>query len=254
MIKLKTQEEIKILKEGGKRHAEILRKVASRVAPGVLVSDLDKYAHELVIEEGDEAAFLNYTPEGISYPYPNTLCVSVNDEVVHGIPEEGIVLQEGDIVSLDIGLKHKGFITDAAITVPVGEVSPEAKRLMEATRKSLYAGIKEAKPGNTTGDIGAAIEEIAKKEGLGIVRILSGHGVGYEVHEDPYIPNYGRPGSGTKLEVGMVIAIEPMFTLGEDDVSVAPDEYTFMTTDGSLSAHFEHTIAITEKGPLILTE
>lgn len=254
MIKLKTQEEIKILKEGGKRHAEILRKVASRVAPGVLVSDLDKYAYELILEGGDEAAFLNYTPEGVSYPYPNTLCVSVNDEVVHGIPEEGIVLQEGDIVSLDIGLKHKGFITDAAITVPVGEVSSDAKRLIEATRKSLYAGIKEAKPGNTTGDIGAAIEEIAKKEGLGIVRILSGHGVGYEVHEDPYIPNYGRPGSGTKLEVGMVIAIEPMFTLGEDDVSVAPDEYTFMTTDGSLSAHFEHTIAITEKGPLILTE
>lgn len=254
MIRLKTQEEINILKEGGARHAEILRLVSKKVAPGVSAKDLDDYAYKLIKEGGDTPAFLNYTPEGISYPYPASLCVSVNDEVVHGIPLKEIILEEGDIVSLDLGLKHKGLITDGAITVPVGKISKEAKTLISATKEALDLGIKMAKPGNTTGDIGNAISSVAEKFGYGVVKILSGHGVGYSVHEDPYVPNYGKPGTGEKLVPGMVLAIEPMFNLGSEEVCATEDEYTYVTEDGSISAHFEHTIVITEKGSIILTK
>lgn len=254
MIKLKTKAEIKILREGGRRHAEILKLVAQAVKPGVTTKSLDTLARKLIKEGGDKSAFLGYTPEGVSYPYPAVLCVSVNDEVVHGIPNKSVKLREGDIVSLDLGLVHKGLITDGAITVPVGRVSKEATALMKATKKALDLAIKSAKVGNTTGDIGNAIESFVKPLGYGIVRILSGHGVGYEVHEDPYIPNYGKRGTGEKLVAGMVIAIEPMLNLGTDEVCVTDDEYTFITEDGKLSAHFEHTVAITEKGPIILTK
>lgn len=254
MIRLKSKEEIKIMKEGGKRHAEILRLVAKKVAPGVSTKELDDYARKLIKEGGDKSAFLGYTPEGVSYPYPAALCVSVNDEIVHGIPNKKVILQEGDIVSLDLGLIHKGLITDGAITVPVGKISKEAKQLISITKKALDVAIKAAKPGNTTGDIGHAVESFVKPFGYGIVKILSGHGVGYSVHEDPYVPNYGKPGTGEKLVPGMVIAIEPMLNLGGEDVCATDDEYTYITEDESISAHFEHTVAITEKGPIVLTK
>lgn len=253
MIRLKTKEDIEKLREGGKRHAEILRKVSEIVVPGVTTKELDEYAHKLIIEGGDKPAFLDYTPEGVSYPYPASLCVSVNDEIVHGIPSD-FVLEEGDIVSLDLGLVHKGMITDGAITVPVGKVSPEAQRLMNITREALNIGIKQVKPGNRTGDIGNAIEQFVKPHGFGIVKILAGHGVGYSVHEDPYVPNYGKAGTGEKLVPGMVIAIEPMLNLGTDEVYVTEDEYTYITADEKLSAHFEHTVVVTEDGCEILTK
>lgn len=254
MIRLKSKEEIKIMKEGGKRHAEILRLVAKKVAPGVSTKELDDYARKLIKEGGDKSAFLGYTPEGVSYPYPAALCVSVNDEIVHGIPNKKVILQEGDIVSLDLGLIHGGLITDGAITVPVGKISKEAKQLISVTKKALEVAIKAAKPGNTTGDIGHAVESFVKPFGYGIVKILSGHGVGYSVHEDPYVPNYGKPGTGEKLVPGMVIAIEPMLNLGSEYVCATDDEYTYITEDESISAHFEHTVAITEKGPIVLTK
>ena len=254
MIRLKSKEEIKIMKEGGARHAEILKLVAKKVAPGVSTKELDDYARLLIKEGGDKSAFLGYTPEGVSYPYPAVLCVSINDEIVHGIPNKKVLLQEGDIVSLDLGLVHKGLITDGAITVPVGKISKEAKQLISVTKKALDVAIKAAKPGSTTGDIGHAVESFVKPFGYGIVKILSGHGVGYSVHEDPYVPNYGKPGTGEKLVPGMVIAIEPMLNLGSEEVCSTDDEYTYVTEDGSISAHFEHTVAITEKGPVILTK
>jgi methionyl aminopeptidase len=174
--------------------------------------------------------------------------------VVHGIPnEQPKILKEGDVVSLDMGLVHKGMITDMAVTIPVGVIDEKAKKLLEVTEKGLSAGIKVVKVGGTTGDIGAAIETHANKAGFGIVRELAGHGVGYAVHEDPYVPNYGKKGEGTKLRAGMVIAIEPMFNEGGDDVVLGEDGYTYTTRDGSRSAHFEHTVLITEKGAEILT-
>lgn len=254
MVRLKSKEEIDILREGGKRHAAILKEVAKMVVPGVSTKALDDRAQALIAEGGDTSAFLGYTPEGVSYPYPAALCVSVNDEVVHGIPYEEVILQDGDIVSLDLGLKHKGMITDGAITVPCGTISKEAKALIAATRKALELAVKAAQPGGHVGDIGHAIESFVGPLGYGIVKILSGHGVGYSVHEDPYIPNYGKAGTGERLVPGMIIAIEPMLNLGSEEVAVTDDEYTYITDDGSISAHFEHTVAITEEGPIILTK
>lgn len=253
MIRIKTKEDIEKLREGGKRHAEILRKVSEIVAPGVTTKELDEYAHRLIVEGGDKPAFLGYTPEGVSYPYPASLCVSVNDEIVHGIPSD-FVLEEGDIASLDLGLVHKGMITDGAVTVPVGRVSKSAEKLLEVTKGALNVAIKNIKPGKRTGDIGHAIEEFVKPYGFGIVKILAGHGVGYAVHEDPYVPNYGKPNTGELLRPGMVLAIEPMLTLGTDEVYVTEDEYTYITADAKLAAHFEHTIVVTEDGCEILTK
>jgi len=255
-IQLKTPADIKILREGGKRHAFILKQVVKAVAPGVTAKYLDDLAARLIAEGGDTAAFLNYKPYGAKRPYPASLIVSVNDAVVHGIPnEKEIVLREGDIVSLDLGLVHKGMITDAAVTVPVGKVSKEAKLLLKATKEALAIAIKEAKPGNTTGDIGNAVERIIRPLGFGIVEELAGHGVGFSVHEDPYVPNYGNPGEGEVLVPGMVIAIEPIINIGSPKVRLDRiDGYTYRTVDGSLSAHFEHTVAITKRGCQILTK
>lgn len=253
-IQLKTKEDIELLKEGGKIHAHILRALGNAVKPGVSAMEIDTLARALFEEAGVTPAFLNYTPEGVSYPYPAAVCISVNDEVVHGIPHEDIIFQEGDIVSVDIGVNYKGMITDAAITVPCGEISPEAQKLISITKEALHVGIAAAKPGNTVGDIGFAIQEFVKPYGYGIVKILAGHGVGYSVHEEPYVPNYGKKGDGPKLVPGMVLAIEPMLTLGSDEVAVTEDEYTYVTYDGSLATHFEHTIAITEEGTIVLTK
>jgi len=254
MIKLKSKEDIAVLREGGKRHAFILKELAAMVRPGLKVQELEDRARELIAEGGDTAAFLDYKPYGADRPYPAALCVSVNDEVVHGIPNEAEkILKEGDIVSLDLGLVHKQLITDAAITVPVGEISPELQELLVFTKEALMAGIKAAKGGKKIGDISSAIERIGQAHKYGIVEELSGHGVGYHVHEDPYVPNYGEPGKGISLKPGMVLAIEPMFNLGTRNVSLDVDGYTYKTADGKPSAHFEHTVVITKSGAEILT-
>jgi methionyl aminopeptidase len=234
--------------------AAVLQKVAEKVCSGISTKELDDYARTLIEAGGDTAAFLNYKPEGASYPYPASLCVSINNEIVHGIPKSDRILKEGDIVSIDLGLKHKGLFTDHAITVPVGKISKQSQLLLDVTQESLQAGIMVACGGNRVGDISAAVEASIKPYGFGIVRELSGHGVGKKIHEDPYIPNFGRKGTGAVLQPGMVIAIEPMINEGTAEVVLAEDDYTFKTKDGKRSAHFEHTILITEGDPEILTQ
>ncbi len=254
MIKLKSKEEIEIMKVGGARHAEILNELSKLVEPGVSTLILEEEARRLIREKGDKPAFLGYQPSGAKRPYPAALCVSINDEIVHGVPNEAErILKQGDIVSLDLGLIHKGLITDAAITVPVGAIDDEAKELIRITKKALEAGIREAKGGNTVGDIGQAIMDEVKKTKFSLAEDLAGHGVGYNVHEDPFVPNIGRAGEGEKLVEGMVIAIEPMVNVGKVGIKVASDGYTIKTRDGSRSAHFEHTVAITKNGNIVLT-
>jgi len=256
MIIIKTPEEIEILREGGRRLATVLYKVKEKMAPGVSTKDLDIYAEKLIKDMGDEPAFFNYRPAGAKIPFPASLCISINDEVVHGIPSEKKVLKEGDIVALDLGLKHQGLFTDMAITIPVGKVSAGSKALMDVTEQALQVGIDSAQVGNTVGDIGYAIESFVrsrKENKYGIVEVLSGHGVGRKIHEDPYIPNFGKRGKGEKLVPGVVIALEPMLNNGTKNVTLDPDGYTFRTADGKRSAHFEHTILITENGAEILT-
>lgn len=254
MITIKTPEEIAILREGGKHLASVLRKVKEKIAPGISTKDLDIYAEKLIRELGDTPAFLNYRPEGANKPFPASLCVSVNDEVVHGIPNQKRILKEGDIVSLDLGIKHKGLFTDMALTVPVGAVSKDKSKLMRITEEALQIGIDTAQNGNTVGDIGYAVEQFIRPHKYGIVEVLSGHGVGRAIHEDPYIPNFGKKGTGAKLVPGMVVAIEPMINLGTKNVTINDDGYTFHTADGKPSAHFEHTILITDGEPEILTK
>jgi methionyl aminopeptidase len=253
-IRLKNLNEIEILKEGGKRHSEILNALKDLVEPGVSTLILEEEALRLIKEKGDKPAFLGYTPHGAKRPYPASLCVSINNEIVHGIPNEAArILNEGDIVALDLGLVHLGMITDAAISVGVGAIDDEARNLLDVTKRALEAGIKEALPGNTTGDIGAAISEIVSKSSFKLAEDLAGHGVGYAVHEDPFVPNVGKKGEGEKLIPGMVIAIEPMVNTGKGGIRSLKDGYTIVTRDGSRSAHFEHTIAITNDGQIILT-
>ncbi|HEY4508883.1 MAG TPA: type I methionyl aminopeptidase [Candidatus Paceibacterota bacterium] len=254
MVNIKTEEEIEILKEGGKRHAFVLSEIAKKVVPGVSTNDLETFARELIKEGGDMGAFLNYTPKGAKRAYPANLCVSVNNEIVHGIPnEESLILQEGDVVSLDLGLKHKGLITDAAVTVGVGELDEKNRKMLEHCKEALALGIKAARGGNHVGDIGYAIESFIRPLGYGLCSGLAGHGVGYKVHEDPFVPNEGRKGEGELLRAGMVLAIEPMITLGTDKIVLDKDGYTYKTADGSNSAHFEHTVVITEQKPIVLT-
>ena len=255
MITIKKPEEIAILREGGKRHAEILRRVVAAVAPGATAFSLNALAEKLIKENGDEAAFLGYTPKGAKRPYPASLCVSVNDEVVHSIPnEKEKILKEGDIVSLDLGLRHNGLITDAAITVPVGKIDAAAEKLIETTKKALTIGIVAARGNGHIGDIGEAIEKFVRPFGYGIVRDLAGHGVGYAVHEPPFVPNFGKKGKGKKLLPGMVLAIEPMLNEGTEKVILTDDDYTYRTADGKRSVHFEHTIVITDSGAEVLTQ
>jgi len=249
-----TEEELKNLREGGKRLSSILKKVAEKTVEGTRVFELNEYAEKLIYEGGDEPSFLNYQPEGAEYPYPSSLCVSVNDEIVHGISTGNErILKNGDIVGLDLGLKHKGLFTDTAITVPVGEIDDESQRLIEMTKKSLFAGIKVVKDGVTTGDIGFAIADSVRDSGFGVVDELGGHGVGHKVHEEPFVPNTGEKGEGEILREGMVVALEPMLNAGTKDIILDDDGYTFKTADGKRSAHFEHTILVTEKGAEILT-
>jgi len=254
MITQKTKEEIESLREGGKRLALVLDEMRKIVSPGVSLRELNSLGEKIIREGGDTPSFLNYKPDGAPRAYPASICISVNDEIVHGIPNEGDrVLEEGDIVTLDAGVTHNGMIVDAAITVPVGEVSLELTKLMDVTRGARDAGIQAAHAGARIGDISNAIEEYVKPHGFSIYKELVGHGVGYSVHEDPYIPNFGKKGVGTELSVGNVLAIEPMFGLGSDQITLDGDGYTYRTKDGSASAHFEHTIVITEDGPEVLT-
>jgi methionyl aminopeptidase len=255
MIRTKSEKEIEILKEGGKRHAQILQALKEKVSPGVSTFALEEYARELVAQGGDKGAFLHYKPAGAKRPYPAVLCVSVNDAIVHGIPnEEEYILKSGDIVSLDLGLTHKNLITDSAITVGVGSITEKEKQLLYDNKEALYKGIEQAIVGNRIGDISYAIGSFARKKGYGMAEGLAGHGVGFMVHEDPYVPNEGKKGTGEILRPGMVLAIEPMLTLGGDAIILARDGYTYKTKDGSKASHFEHTIVITEEGPIILTE
>ncbi len=253
MIIIKTKKEIEILREGGKILGKILDSVIKKVKPGVTTDELDTYAYELIKKAGGKPAFLNYQPDGAPYPYPATICISVNDEIVHGIPSSR-VLKEGDVVSLDLGLNYKGMFTDHARTVGVGKINLKSKKLLSVAEQSLYVGIEKAIEGNTTGDIGHAIESFLKPYKYGIVRELAGHGVGRAIHEDPYIPNFGKLGKGEKLVAGMVVAIEPMVNEGGDAVIFEDDGYTVSTRDKKKSAHFEHTVLITDGEPEILTK
>jgi len=240
--------------EGGKRLAAVLAALRARVAPGVTAEELDALAEQMIRDGGDEPCFLGYTPEGARRPYPATLCVSINDEVVHGIPNESTkTLKEGDIVGLDLGLRHGGIVVDAAITVPVGKVSEESTKLIRATESALAAGIAAAKIGGRVGDISHAIQEEIERAGFTVIKELGGHGVGDHVHEKPFIANYGRAGMGEELVEGMVLALEPISTAGKAAVLLAPDGYTFRTKDGARSAHVEHTILLEAAGARIIT-
>lgn len=257
MIKYKTEEEIAIMREGGKIHARILKEVAKKVKPGVKTDELNTYAEQLIDEAGCTASFLGYQPEGTKRPYPAALCVSINEEIVHGIPNDGNerILFEGDIVTLDLGLTYKNFITDAAITVPVGKIDKKTQELVSATKEALDRAIAAMRLHGHIGDIGDAVLQVAKKHGFGIVEGLSGHGVGYSVHEEPFVPNKSKRGEGPELKKGLVIAIEPMFSLGSRDIKRLSDGYTYITRDKSLSAHFEHTVAVGYDGKIeILTK
>lgn len=249
------QKEIESLREGGRRLARVLRMVGSEVSPGVKTDTLNSLAERLIREAGDEPSFLRYLPPFAQRAFPSAICISVNDEVVHGIPSENpIELKKGDIIGLDLGVTHNGLITDSAITVPVGKINKKTQKLIETTRDSLLAGIEVARVGNHIGDIGHAIETCARKGGFSVVEVLCGHGVGRRVHEDPEIPNFGKRGKGEKIVSGLVIALEPMLNMGSKDVVLDDDGYTFRTKDGKLSAHFEHTILVTPDGPEILTK
>ena len=247
MITIKTEEQIKIIAEGGKILAAVLKDLGKMAKPGISTLELDRAAEALILSYGAKPAFKGY--EG----FPYSLCASVNENIVHGFPSK-YVLKEGDLLKLDLGVLYKGFNTDMAITVAVGNVSYEDKRLINVTKKSLRLGIKKAKVGNTTGDIGNTVQRFVEDQGFSVVRDLCGHGIGRSVHEEPKIPNYGKRGTGEKLIEGMVICIEPMVTAGDYNLRKSNDGYGYATKDNSLSAHFEHTIAITKSGPKILTE
>lgn len=248
---IKTPAEVLTIAEGGKILNSILRKTADLVKPGISTWELNEFAEKMIAKAGGRPSFKNYGPK--KNPFPSGLCTSINEVVVHGIPSRDAILKSGDIVGLDIGMEYKGLYTDTAITVAVGQVSPKAKKLIEITQKALNLAVKEARPGTTTGDIGYIIQKTAETAGFTTVRDLVGHGVGYDVHEDPAVPCYGEKGKGDKLMEGMVIAIEPMVCEKEYFVEFAKDGWTIKTADGGLSAHFEHTVAITKNGASVLT-
>lgn len=247
MIILKSPAEIEKMRSSSAIVAEVLAKVSELVKPGVKTLDLDRYAEEYARKKGARTAFKGYR----GYPY--SLCTSVNQEVVHGMPSDR-PLSEGDILSLDFGIFYNGYYGDAAITVPVGNVSIEADKLMSTTEQALYRGIEKARVGNRLGDISSAIQDHVESNGFSVVRDFVGHGIGKNLHEDPQIPNYGLRGRGVELKAGMVLAIEPMVNEGVYQVKVLSDGWTVVTLDGKLSAHFEHSVAVTENGPIILSK
>lgn len=247
MVILKQAEEIEKLKACNRVVAEILKELRKAVKPGITTRELDSYAEDLAHRKNVKPAFKGYMG------YAFSLCTSVNDEVVHGLPSDR-VLVEGDIISLDYGVLQQGYYGDAAITVPVGKISESVKKLLQVTERSLYNAIEAARAGNRLGDISYAVQSVVEAAGFSVVREFVGHGIGRRLHEDPQIPNYGVRGRGIELKVGMVLAIEPMVNAGTYKVKVMPDEWTVVTEDGALSAHFEHSLAITESGPVILSK
>lgn len=247
MVTVKSQRELEIMRKAGKLLSQILQTLAEQAQEGVSLDDLDREAERLTLAAGAKPAFKGYLG------FKHTLCTSVNEQVVHGIPSKR-VLKSGDIVGIDFGLVYEGFYSDSAVTVPIGKVSDDAKKLMTATIESLYAGIAASRAGNTLKDIARAVEGAVKPLGYGVVREFVGHGIGQKLHEDPQVPNYEAGASNLKLRPGMTIAIEPMINVGGPQVKILDDRWTAVTTDGTLSAHYEHSIAITEGEPEILTE
>lgn len=248
MIVLRTAKEIEKMRKACIISAEALQVAGEAVKPGVTTYEIDQIAYHYIKKQGAEPNFLHL------YGFPATACISINDEVIHGIPSKDRVLMEGDIVSIDLGAKVDGYNGDNAATFAVGKISDEAKRLCDTTRESLYKGIEQAVAGNRIGDIAYAVQSYCEERGFSVVREYTGHGVGTSLHEDPSVPNYGTPGRGQRLLPGMTIAIEPMINMGKKEIKQLPDGWTVKTLDGKLSAHFEHTIAITSNGPLILTD
>ena len=248
MIVLKTGRELKVMREACRISAEALKLAGSAVEPGVTTAELDKIAEKYILSQGAVPNFKNYNG------YPATACISINNEVIHGIPSKKRVIQAGDIVSIDLGAKFEGYHGDNAATFACGDISAEAKRLMDTTRESLDIGIAAAVFGGRLGDIGAAIQQYVEQRGYSVVRQFVGHGIGTQLHESPEVPNFGTHGRGIRLMPGMTLAIEPMINAGHYDVKVMPDGWTVLTKDGSLSAHFEHTIVITPDGPQIMTK
>lgn len=247
-IVCKSALEIEKMRRSGRIVRQVLDRVSAMVAPGVSTMELERVAEQTIRELGAKPAFKGY------YDYPCVLCTSINEEIVHGIPSEKRVLKAGDIVSVDCGVVLDGFYGDAAITVPVDSPRPELQKLLEVTEASLYKGIEAARVGNRVGDVGAAVQEVVEANGFSVVRTFVGHGIGTHLHEPPEVPNFGRRGEGTALREGMVLAIEPMVNCGAPEARVLSDKWTAVTVDGSYSAHFEHCVAVTREGPLILTQ
>jgi len=253
MIHRKTEQEIELMRESNQIVSDVHRLLMSHVKPGARVSELDAMAEDFIRASGALPAFKGYSSGSRSIPdFPATLCVSIDDEVVHGIPTER-ALEEGQIVSIDVGTEKNGFFGDGAITLPVGRVDPEKQRLMDVTRESLFRGIAKAVPGGKLQDISAAIQQHVEENGFAVVRDLVGHGIGRKLHEEPPVPNFGRAGNGPTLDVGMTLAIEPMVNYGSFKVRIAANGWTVLTRDGSASAHFEHTVYISKDGPETLT-
>jgi methionyl aminopeptidase len=253
MIQKKTEQEIEVMRESNLIVSDVHRLLMPHIKPGVRVSELDALAEDFIRASGAKPAFKGYSSGSKSIPpFPATLCVSVDDEVVHGIPTDRI-LEEGQIVSIDVGTEKNGFFGDGAMTLPVGIVDAEKHRLMKVTKESLYRGIDKAIPGNRLHDVSAAIQECVEADGFSVVRDLVGHGIGRSLHEDPPVPNFGRAGTGPLLEAGMTIAIEPMVNFGSFKVRIATNGWTVLTRDASPSAHFEHTVYISKEGPVLLT-
>lgn len=254
---IKSDKELEILRECGRRLARILDSVAREVRPGVSTKELDQYAERLIRDAGGAPVFKGYVTLGSKTPYPGSLCVSVNDEVVHAIPSDKKIVKAGDLVGLDIGMRYPaeaGLITDMAITVGVGSISQKAEWLIAATREALEKAVTMLRPGIRLGDLGATVQQLIEKRGFGVVRDLAGHGVGRELHEEPFVPNWGRRGSGPFVHEGSVLAIEPMATERDSRVRLDPDGWTFRTRDGGLAAHFEHTVIVLKDGAEALTK
>jgi methionyl aminopeptidase len=252
MILLKSPAEIEIMRQANLIVAEVLRELKRRVRPGVTTAELDRLAEEITRARGAQPAFKGYTVAGRIFP--RTACISINDEVVHGIPSEQRVLREGDIVGLDFGVNYQGYYGDSAITVAVGQVDPEAERLMRVTEEALWAGIDQVRLGRRLGDVSAAIQRHVEACGFSIVREFVGHGIGKRLHEEPQVPNFGTPDRGVRLREGMVIAIEPMVNAGGPEVWIKEVGWTAVTRDGRRSAHFEHSVAVTNNGPYVLSQ
>ncbi|HTV92495.1 MAG TPA: type I methionyl aminopeptidase [Verrucomicrobiae bacterium] len=246
MVTLKSAREIETMRRSGKITATVLTELMQIAKAGMTTAQLDEIAERGIRERGGIPTFKGY------HGFPATICASVNDEVVHGIPSD-YVLQDGDLLSIDIGTTLDGYVSDTAVTIPIGTISRDAQRLLDVTQECLMIGIAQMQPGNHLGDIGAAVQRHAETHGYGVVRELAGHGVGTAMHEEPQVPNYGKAGAGLELRAGLVLAIEPMITQGDRKVEILKDGWTVVTADGKLAAHFEHTIAVTEDGPRILT-